>query len=143
MIKKITCIECPKSCTLSVDIENCLPAVSADGIQQAGRVVKVSGNLCPKGDEYAVSEIENPMRILTSTVATEGLPAVSADGIQQAGLSLKMMPVRTDRPIPKAMILSATGEIRKIKLKRHVRPGDIIAPNFLGLNVNLIATRES
>jgi CxxC motif-containing protein len=116
-MKKITCIECPKGCVLSVDTENC-------------RVVKVSGSECPKGDTYAVSEIENPMRILTSTVSAEGL-------------SLKMVPVRTDKPIPKAMILPAMGEIRKMRLKRHVKPGDIIAPNFLGLNTNLIATRES
>ncbi len=117
MIKKITCIECPKGCALSVDIENC-------------RVVKVSGDECPKGEKYAVSEIESPMRILTSTVSTEGLP-------------LKMVPVRTDKAIPKAMILSAMGEVKKIRLKRHVKPGDIIAPNFLGLSTNLIATRES
>lgn len=115
MIKKITCIECPKGCVLSVDVENC-------------RVIRVSGNECPKGEKYARSEVENPMRILTSVVLAEGF-------------SLKMVPVRTDKAIPKPKILEAMYEIKKIRILRPVQMGDIISENFLGLGVNLIATR--
>ena len=116
MIKRLTCIECPKGCPLSIDIED-------------GRVAKVGGNECPKGEKYAVQEIENPMRILTSAVFTEGL-------------ELKMAPVRTDRPIPKAKIMEAMGEIKKIRLKSPVKSGSIIIENFLGLGVNLLSTRN-
>lgn len=116
MIKNLTCIECPKSCALTVDIENC-------------RVVKVEGGKCPKGEEYAVSEMENPMRVLTSTVLGEGL-------------SLKMIPVRTDRPMPKAKLLEAMAEIKKIIVEKPVKAGDAIVSNFLGRGVNLIATRS-
>jgi CxxC motif-containing protein len=117
MIKKFTCIECPKGCSLLVDIENC-------------RVIKVSQNQCPKGEQYAKSEIENPVRILTSTVLA-------------SGLSLKMIPVRTDRPIPKTKIQEAMNEIKKLKITTPVHAQDVIFGNFLGLGVNLIATRES
>ena len=116
MIKELTCIECPRSCALRVDIENC-------------RVVKVTGEKCPKGKDYAVSEVENPQRVLTSAVSGQGL-------------SLKMIPVRTDKPIPKVRILEAAGEIRKIRLDRSVKTGEIIAANLLGLGVNVIATRD-
>ncbi|MFC1548606.1 DUF1667 domain-containing protein [Candidatus Omnitrophota bacterium] len=116
MIKNLTCIECPVGCSLSVDIENC-------------KVVKVSGQKCPKGEKYAVDEIENPVRILTSTVLAQGL-------------SVKMVPVRTDGHIPKARMWDAMDEIRKIRVNKPLRVGDIIASNFLGLGVNLIATRE-
>ena len=116
MIKNLTCIECPQGCALAVDIENC-------------RVIKVSGEKCPKGKDYAVSEVENPVRVLTATVLTQGL-------------ALKMVPVRTDKPIPQARILEAAGEIRKIKLSHPVRLGEVIVPDFLGLGVNLIATRD-
>lgn len=116
MIKNITCIECPKSCFLAVDIENY-------------RVIKVSGNQCFKGEDYAVSEVESPARILTSTVLSEGL-------------SLKMIPVRTNNPIPKDKILEAACEIRKIRIARAVRTGDIIVRNFLGLGVDLVVTRD-
>ena len=117
MIKKLTCIECPKGCVLSIDVENC-------------RVVKVSGNECPKGEKYAIQEIENPMRILTSAVLAEGL-------------SLKMVPIRTDKPIPKSRLAEAMEEVKKIHLKEPVRSGSVIVENFLGLGVSLLATRNA
>lgn len=116
MTKNLTCIECPKSCNLIVDIENC-------------RVVKVSGNQCKVGESYCLAEIENPMRVLTSAVLGEGL-------------SLKMIPVRTDRPIQKVKLLEAMAEIKKIIVEKPVKAGDAIVSNFLGLGVNLIATRD-
>ncbi|MBI5206554.1 MAG: DUF1667 domain-containing protein, partial [Candidatus Firestonebacteria bacterium] len=90
MIKKITCIECPKGCPLSVAIEN-------------NKVVSVEGYICKKGEKYAVNEIENPVRIVTSTVLAQGL-------------SLKMIPVRTDKPISKNKIFDAMNEIKKIRI---------------------------
>ena len=117
MIKKLTCIECPRSCALNVDIENC-------------QIIKVEGSKCPKGEEYAKNEIENPLRILTGTVLAQDL-------------ALKMIPIRTDKPIPKIKILEAAAEIKKIKINKPVHAGDIIAPNFLGLGINLIATRDA
>ncbi len=115
MIKRLTCIECPKGCLLSIEIENC-------------RVVKVSGNECPKGEKYAVQEIENPMRILTSAVLAEGL-------------TLKMVPVRTDKPIPKSRIMEAMDEVKKLRLKEPVKSGSVIVDNFLGIGINLLSTR--
>ena len=116
MTKKITCIECPKGCSLSIDIENC-------------RVIKVSGNQCPKGEKYAHQEIENPMRVLTSSVLAEGL-------------SLKMVPVRTDKPIPKSRIMEAMDEVKRVRIKEPVTAGSVIVNNFMNLGVNLIATRS-
>ncbi len=115
--KTLICIECPKGCGLSVDIENC-------------SVVNVTGNACPKGKVYAVSEIENPKRILTSTVLAEGL-------------TLKMLPVRTDLPIPKAKILEAMEEIKRIRIYKPVLMNEILVKDFLGLGVNLISTRQT
>ena len=115
MTKKLTCTECPKGCLLSIEIENC-------------RVVRVSGNECPEGEMYAIQEIENPMRILTSAVLAEGL-------------SLKMVPIRTDKPIPKKRLAEAMEEVKKIRLKSPVKTGSVIVENFLSLGVNLLATR--
>ena len=116
MTKKMTCIECPKSCTLSVDIENC-------------EVRNVAGAKCPRGVAYAVSEVQSPARILTATVIA-------------IGLDLKLIPVRTDKPIPKKDILKAAEEIGRMKISAPVKTGDIIVDNFLGLGVKLVATRE-
>ena len=117
MIKKMTCIECPKGCRLTVDVQD-------------GKVVKVTDNECPKSEKYAISEIENPARILTSSVL--GL-----------GLGLKMIPVRTDKPIPKSRIFDAMEEVKKIRVIAPLKSGDIIVENFLSLGVNLIATRKA
>lgn len=117
MNKKMICIECPKGCLLSVDYEDC-------------KVVKVEGAKCPKGTGYAMSEIECPARILTATVVANGL-------------DLKLIPVRTNKPIPKKDIFRAMEEIAKIKITAPLKAGDTVVENFLGLGVKLVATREA
>lgn len=117
MTKKMVCIECPKSCTLSVDIENC-------------KVLKVTGAKCPKGVAYALSEVANPTRILTTTVIA-------------AGLDLKLVPVRTDKPIPKNDIFRAMEAIGKMRIAKPVKAGEVIDGNFLGLGAKLLATRTA
>lgn len=117
MKKIMTCIQCPKGCSLSVETEN-------------GKVISVSGNQCPKGEAYARQEIENPLRVLTSSVVTEGL-------------DLKMVPVKTDQPIPKAKLIEAMYELKQIVLTKPVKKGDCIKKNLLGLDVNVIANRSA
>lgn len=116
MIKNLTCIECPKSCDLQITI-------------QGDHVFKVEGNLCPKGKVYAQQEIEDPRRILTATVVARGL-------------SIKMVPVRINHPIPKSKIFEAMSEIRAIRVNKPCRSGDILLENLLGLGVNVVSTRE-
>lgn len=115
-IKKIVCIECPNGCMLSVTLKG-------------GKTFKVTGNKCIKGEKYAHAEINNPVRILTSAVAV-------------LGPHIKMLPVKTDRPIPKSRLIKAMKEIKKTHVKRPVRSGKIIIKNFLNLKVNLVATRN-
>ena len=52
-MKEFTCIICPRGCRLSVD-DN----------------MNVTGNFCPRGKQYAVSELTNPVRTITSSVTT-------------------------------------------------------------------------
>lgn len=117
MTKHMICIECPNSCSLSVEMD-------------LARIKKVSGAKCPKGILYAASEIDNPVRIFTATALTEGL-------------SLKLIPVRTTKPIPRKDLSRAVKEVSKIRVTDPVKVGDIIIDNFLGLGVDLIATREA
>lgn len=117
MIKNLTCIECPEGCRLTVEVED-------------GRVIRVNGNQCEKGEKYARAEIERPVRILTSCVVAEGMP-------------LKMIPVRTEQPIPKDRVFAAMDAVKKIKVNKPVKAGDVVSENFLGLGINLIATRDA
>ena len=52
--KKLTCIICPKGCPLTVK-------------KLDGEII-VSGNSCEKGKQYAISELTDPQRILTTTI---------------------------------------------------------------------------
>lgn len=117
MRKQMICIECPKGCSITATSDN------------SGKII-VTGNNCPKGEDYAIQESTNPIRILTSTVRTQGL-------------SISMLPVRTDKPIPKSRLFEAMDEIKAIRINQAVVSGDIIRKNFLGIDgVNLIATRS-
>jgi CxxC motif-containing protein len=117
MNKRMICTQCPKGCALSVTIEQ-------------GKVVSVRGNECERGVHYAHQEIEDPRRILTAAVLAEGL-------------MLKMVPVRTDKPIPKHRLFEGMEYVRTVRLTKPVKIGDVIVPHFLGLNVDLIATRSA
>lgn len=112
----ITCIECPKGCEIEVDISD-------------GTITRMSGNLCKKGEDYARQEIIAPQRVLTSTVVAENL-------------SLQLVPVRTDKPIPKNKIFAAMGEIHAAVISSPLKAGDIIIPGIVGSEANLIATRD-
>ncbi|WDC83680.1 DUF1667 domain-containing protein [Caloramator sp. mosi_1] len=114
MIKKMTCISCPLGCQLEVEV---------------GENIKVSGNKCKRGEEYAKNEITNPKRIITSTVKVEGgdKPLVS---------------VKTDREIPKDMIFEIMKEINKIKAVAPIQIGDVIIENVLGTGANVVATAK-
>ena len=117
MIKKeMVCIICPMSCHLSVDIENDI-------------VKSVSGNTCPRGVKYATEEINNPTRMVTSTVL-----------LMNAKIS--RLPVATENPVPKNKIFEVMNQINKVKVKAPVKLGDVIIENVANTKVNVIATRS-
>ncbi|MBF0533365.1 MAG: DUF1667 domain-containing protein [Candidatus Omnitrophica bacterium] len=118
MLKTLTCIECPRGCKLWVETDD------------QGRVIKVTGNQCPKGEAYGKAELQNPQRVLTTVVLTRGL-------------DLKLVPVRTAQPIPKARIFAAMDAVKTITLDHPVKAGDVVVKNFLNLEVDLVATREA
>ena len=115
MKKVMTCIACPQGCRLEVD---------ADG----ARVLAVTGQKCKRGDAYARQEVEAPMRLLSTSVLTRGL-------------ELKMLPVRTSGPIPKGKLFDAMDAVKLLVVTSPVKAGAVVAQNFLGLGVDLLACR--
>lgn len=119
MNKEMTCIVCPNGCTLKLDYE----------IREGKPVLdKVTGNLCPRGLEYARQELLAPKRTIASSVLVEGgeLPLVS---------------VRTRGAIPKEKIFAVMEEIRKCRVKAPVAAGTVLLSNVLGLGADVIATK--
>jgi CxxC motif-containing protein len=117
MIKSLACIECPKGCKISVDFDG-------------DKINSITGFQCKKGEAYAEEEVIDPKRTLTSSVLTEGL-------------EIKMLPVRTSKPIPKSRLIEAMGKVKKIRLTKAVDVGDVIQKDFIVQGVDLIATRKN
>lgn len=117
MIRELTCIECPTGCIIRAMVEG-------------GKVSGIEGHGCRRGRDYAISEIENPVRVLTTTVPARGLV-------------LRMVPVRTVQPIPQARIQEAMGLIRRLRIDQPVVAGEVVLADLLGLGVDVVATRDA
>ena len=113
MKKNLTCIVCPRGCTLSADINN-------GGIT-------VSGYSCPKGKQYAEDECIAPKRTVTSSVNV-------------LNRSSTMVSVKTEKPVPKEKIFDVMKIIRSKKAIAPVKIGDIIIKDVCG--TDLIATKN-
>lgn len=114
--KIITCITCPVGCELTIEYEE-------------KKLLSVSGNDCKRGEKYASDEIQNPRRTLTSTVVLDGA-------------IIKLLPVKTDKPIKKDKLFGAMNIINKIKADAPVKMGDVLYYDFTESGVNLIAGRD-
>ncbi len=112
MKRNLTCIVCPIGCQLSVTLEN-------------GVVTEVTGNTCPRGKQYAIDECTNPVRTITTTART------SIGGV---------IPVKTDRPIPKELMFECMKEIDRAVVTLPAEIGDVVIENLLGTDANVVVT---
>ena len=87
----------------------------------------MTGNNCPRGDKFAHQEFTCPMRVLTTTVAVSGGDEA-------------LLPVRTAEAIPLALHAQAMDLIRGLVVNAPIRMGDVVLPNLLNTNINLIAS---
>jgi CxxC motif-containing protein len=113
MERNLTCIICPRGCTLTVSID--------------GENVKVSGQGCPKGEKYGIDECVNPVRTVTSIIRVDNREDT-------------MVSVKTADPIPKGKIFELMEIIRAVKVSAPVHIGDVLIENVFGTNV--IATKD-
>ena len=115
--RELTCVVCPAGCRITVTLDD------------SGAVQSIEGYTCVRGKNYAMNEVTHPIRTLTSTV-----PIRTPEGT-------KMLPVRTDKPIPKEKLFEAMAIIRKTEAQAPVRTGDVLIADFIEPGTNLIACR--
>lgn len=53
-----------------------------------------------------------------------------------------VVPVATDQPIPKALILDAMALLKRVVVDAPIRMGDVILPDVLASGVNIVASRD-
>lgn len=105
MSRKLTCILCPRGCTLEVTEE-----------------LTVSGNACPRGGQYAVNECTNPVRTVTATVRVKNRVDM-------------MLPVKTVTPVPKGKMREVMALLRRTSVTAPVAIGTVILPDVLGTDI--------
>lgn len=112
--KEMICIVCPIGCHLNIS--------SADGSNT------VQGNKCERGKKYAIDELTNPLRTVTSTVK-----------INDADIS--RLPVKTEKPFPKGKIFELMNVLKDIEIQSPVTIRQIILKNVLFTNIDIVATK--
>ncbi len=114
--EKITCVGCPMGCLVTLTIDN-------------REVVAIDGNRCKQGEKYVLEEYRNPVRILTTTLLTQGS-------------SQLLLPVRTAGPIPKIKMLSGAKALAKIRVEPPVKIGEVVVTRPAGIEVDVVATAD-
>ena len=107
-MKQITCIICPNGCLLSID-DN----------------LNVTGNMCPRGKEFAINEIQNPKRTVTSTCKT-------------TFIDYPVVAVKTDGEVNKEDVFKVKEEINKVIIDSKMKIGDVVIENVLNSGVNVV-----
>ncbi|MGN0961051.1 MAG: DUF1667 domain-containing protein [Christensenellales bacterium] len=105
---ELICIKCPRGCNISIEGD------------------KISGNLCPRGEEYAKEEMTCPMRMVTALMKTK---------------NGQIVPVKTSREVPKTDIDKVLDEISKVSAE-YTKIGDIVIKNVANLGVDIVITGE-
>lgn len=113
MKKTITCIVCPRGCSMTADIRQ-------DGIF-------VTGNACPRGEKHAIGECTNPVRSLTSVVRVRNREDT-------------MVSVKSAEPVPKGKLFEIMDLLHATQVDAPVKIGDVILPELFGTAI--VATKD-
>ena len=114
---EIICIMCPLACPVKVTVDD------------RGNALDVANNQCKEGKSYAVAECKFPGRVLTATVIAEGSHRA-------------LLPVRSNKPIPKERLMECMKSLSKTRVKPPIKMGQVIVADILGTGADLIATDE-
>jgi CxxC motif-containing protein len=113
--KHFVCVVCPIGCEIDV-------------VHDGSKIISMEGNKCEKSEEFVSQELIEPMRILTTTVRIEGS-------------RWAVIPVRTDKSVPKRLFPRIMKQVRGIKLQAPVNMLDVVVSDILHTGANVIATR--
>lgn len=107
---KLTCIMCPVGCQLDV-------------VKSNGKV-SVSGNACPRGAIFGEKEVTHPERIVTTVKVTK----------------YGVLALKTNKSVPKKLIVRVLQEIKNIEVKRKHQIGDVIIKNVMLTGADVVVT---
>jgi CxxC motif-containing protein len=101
--------------------------IEVDG--EGSTINSVKGYTGNRGLEYAKTEFVNPERILTTLV--------KIDGVEN-----DLLPVRSNKRVPKDKVLLIVEEIKKISVKLPIKMHQVIIENVCNTGADIVATKE-
>ena len=114
MKKSFICINCPRGCHLEIS--------GTSGSWQ------ISGNQCPRGENYAIQEMTDPRRTVTATAATDNK-------------EFPRIPLKSSKPVPKMQIGKILEAIGKLQVRLPVQAGSCLLCNAANTGIDIVATR--
>ena len=111
-MKEMTCIVCPRGCHLVVD-DN----------------MNVTGNSCPRGKAYAISELTHPTRMVTSTVRV----------LNRENM---VVSIKTSEAIDKDKVFDVIKAVNELGVMAPCHIGDVLIKNIFNTNVDILITKN-
>jgi CxxC motif-containing protein len=92
-------------------------------------IIGIQNHLCRLANDFIESEVFDPKRMLTTSMPVDhgNWPLVS---------------VKSDPPLPKAMMLEVMDEIIGKRVPAPIQIGDVLVENVRDTGCNIIATRN-
>ena len=110
------CVVCPIGCEIDV-------------VHEDAKIISMEGNKCERSEEFISQELIEPMRILTTTVRIQGA-------------RWPVIPVRTDKPVPRRLFPRIMRRLRRIELRAPVSMLDTVVKDVERTGADVIATRS-
>lgn len=108
------CIVCPNGCHLTVE--------------KKGSAVLVTGNKCPKGEQYGIDEFTDPKRVVTAVVRT-------------TSATWPCIPIKSSQPIARNRIDVVLKQLYSMQIDLPVKRGDVCSADCDGTGIALVYTR--
>ena len=112
MKRNLTCIICPRGCSLDVEIQD--------------KNVKVTGNACSQGEAYGINECLCPVRTVTSI-------------LRISNRTDTMVSVKTAVPVKKEDIFRIMEVLKNTTVEAPIAIGDVLLTDVYGANI--VATK--
>lgn len=114
--REFICITCPVGCTLEATVE--------------GReLIELRGQACKRGVAFVQEELTAPKRMLTTTV-------------QVRGGALPLVPVRSDKPLPKELLFAVADRLRAVELVAPIVEHQVVLADVFGSGVDIVTSRS-
>lgn len=111
------CLRCPMGCEVRTTLG------------PSDELLEMNGNRCKLGVDYVKQEIQDPRRVLPTTIRVRG-------GTRP------LVPAWTPEPMPKPLLLDLAAYTRTIEVEAPIHVGDVLVEDWRGKGIRLVASGE-